>query len=80
MRVAIAAWFALILREKGMTRLGVAYVLGIFFSSIVLGWHYVADGVGGIVIAHLADRLAQSWLHRRAAGSPLVAQPVAAPN
>jgi hypothetical protein len=80
MHVAIAAWFALILREKGMPWLGVAYVLGIFAGSIVLGWHYVADGVAGIIVALLADRLAQSWLRRNKAASTLIAQPVAAPN
>ena len=65
MHVALAAWFALVLRARHATWLGVAYAFGIFAGSIVLGWHYAIDGVAGIAIALLAHRLAGQWAERR---------------
>jgi hypothetical protein len=62
LHVAIAAWFALVLRERGKAWLGMAYALGIFACSIILGWHYVADGVAGVGVAMLAQRLAGRWI------------------
>lgn len=62
MHVAIAAWLAIVLRDRGFTWLGVAYLLGIFVCSVVLGWHYVLDGAAGIAVALLADRVSRIWL------------------
>jgi PAP2 superfamily len=64
MHVALAAWFALVLKDRGFPRLGLAYLAAIFFCSIVLGWHYAADGAAGIGIALLADRLSGLWMRR----------------
>lgn len=69
MHVAIAAWLAIVLHARGWTKLGIAYLAAIFACSILLGWHYAADGVAGILIALLADRIARQWLNWRAAAS-----------
>lgn len=66
MHVAIAAWLAIVLTDRGWRKLGIAYLAAIFVCSIILGWHYAADGVAGILIALLADRLARQWLDRKA--------------
>jgi hypothetical protein len=80
MHVALAAWFALVLQTRRIAWLGVAYVIGIFAGSIILGWHYAMDGVAGIAVALLADRLATLWLVRRNSyASPVVAV-AAVPN
>jgi hypothetical protein len=71
MHVALAAWFALVLKDRGVPLIGIAYVLAIFFCSIILGWHYAADGAAGIGIALIADRLAAAWLQFRA-GLPVL--------
>jgi hypothetical protein len=74
MHVAIATWFALMLRERGLGWLGAAYTFGIFACSIILGWHYVLDGIAGIAVALLADRLAGLWVARRSSyASPAIA-------
>jgi membrane-associated phospholipid phosphatase len=65
MHVAIAAWFALVLRERGLGWLGAVYTLCIFAGSIVLGWHYLLDGVAGIAVALFANHLASLWMARR---------------
>lgn len=65
MHVAIAAWFALVLREKKLWLLGLAYASAIFVCSIILGWHYFLDGVAGVAIALAANRLSKAWLLRR---------------
>jgi hypothetical protein len=65
MHVGLAAWFALVLRARHVAWLGVIYVLAIFAGSIILGWHYAVDGVAGIAVALLADRVAGHWLARR---------------
>ena len=65
MHVALAAWFALVLRARRVAWLGAAYVIGIFAGSIILGWHYAVDGVAGIAVAIFADWLARIWLARR---------------
>jgi len=64
MHVALAVWFALVLRDRNLATLGVAYAFGIFFCSVILGWHYVADGAAGIGIALLADWLSGMWMRR----------------
>lgn len=76
LHVAIAAWFALVLRERGLAWIGVPYVGAIFAGSVILGWHYTADGIAGIVIALLADRLSRAWLGTSPSGTetpPIVA-------
>jgi hypothetical protein len=65
MHVALATWFALTLREWGWPKLGIAYVLAIFVCSVILGWHYAADGVAGIAIAVVAHRMSSRWFARR---------------
>ena len=80
MHVAIAAWLALVLRDRGLPFVGAAYLIGVFVCSVILGWHYVADSVAGIGIALVADRLSQAWLRRGQSSMPLIARPAAAPN
>jgi membrane-associated phospholipid phosphatase len=78
MHVAIAAWLAIVLNDRGWPKLGMAYFFGVFACSVILGWHYAIDGIAGAAIAIVADRIAQSW-HRRSrasagpAGQPAVA-------
>lgn len=76
MHVAIAAWLAIVLRDRGLPTLGIAYLIAVFACSLILGWHYAADGIGGMAIALLADRLARAWLDRPRAASLLVPEPV----
>lgn len=66
MHVALAAWLAIVLQDRGWPKLGVAYLIGVFACSIILGWHYTLDGVAGIAIALAADRLAGMWMRRDA--------------
>ena len=69
MHVAIATWFALVLREKRLGWVGLAYLVSVVACSIILGWHYSADSVAGIAIALLADRLSYAWLRSRRANA-----------
>lgn len=64
MHVAIAIWFAFVLREKGLFALGLAYAFGIYVCSILLGWHYSLDGIAGALIAWLAYQMAEPRLWR----------------
>ncbi len=80
MHVAIAAWLALVLKDRGLPWLGIAYLIGVFACSVILGWHYVIDGVAGVAIALLADRLSQAWLHSRRATFISVTRQAAASN
>ena len=80
MHVALAAWFALVLRARRVAWLGVAYVTGIFAGSIILGWHYAVDGVAGIAVAIFADWLARLWLARRNAYASPAVVAAAIPN
>lgn len=73
MHVALAAWFALALGSRGLAWLGWSYVTAVFVCSIVLGWHYSLDGIAGIGIALLANRLSAEWLGRRPARQQLAA-------
>ena len=66
MHVAIAAWLAIVLADRGWLKLGIAYFFGVFACSVILGWHYALDGIGGAAIAVMADRLARAWLRRPA--------------
>lgn len=74
MHVAIAAWLAIVLRNRGWPKTGIAYLIGVFACSIILGWHYAIDGIAGAAIALLADRLARAWLSRATAEVQLVPQ------
>lgn len=58
LHVAIATWFALALAQRGWPKIGVAYVASIYIGSVILGWHYLLDGAGGIAVAILAHRMA----------------------
>lgn len=62
LHVGIATWFALALAHRGWPKLGIAYVASIYFGSVVLGWHYGADGAGGIIVALVAHRVARRLL------------------
>ncbi len=67
MHVAIAAWLAIVLRERGWPKIGIAYFSAVFASSVILGWHYTIDGLAGGAIAIVANRIATRWLHRSSA-------------
>ncbi|WP_037498864.1 phosphatase PAP2 family protein [Sphingomonas jaspsi] len=64
LHVGIATWFALVLAHRGWPKLGLAYVAAIYFGSVVLGWHYGADGAGGIIVALAADWLSRKCVRR----------------
>lgn len=64
MHVAIAAWLAIVLADRGWLKVGIAYFFGVFACSVILGWHYAIDGVAGAAIAVVADRIANAWLRR----------------
>jgi PAP2 superfamily protein len=64
MHVAIAAWLAIVLRDRGWPKTGIAYFIGVFVCSVILGWHYAIDGVAGGAIAIVADRIARAWVRR----------------
>lgn len=61
MHVAIAVWFAFVLKEKGLAWLGWAYAGGIFICSVLIGWHYILDGVAGAAIAATAWLVSLGW-------------------
>jgi len=73
MHVALAAWFALVLTSRKLIAIGLLYFLSIFICSIVLGWHYVADGIGGAAIAIIAHKIAGRWTDREVRRSALSA-------
>lgn len=73
MHVAIAAWLAIVLRDRGLPAPGIAYLIGVFACSIILGWHYAIDGIAGAAIAALADRLSGAWFARGQTHHRLVA-------
>ena len=75
MHVAIAAWLAVVLRDRGWPKLGVAYLFSVFACSIILGWHYVIDGIAGIAIALIADHIARAWLNHGDTNSVLPSRP-----
>jgi hypothetical protein len=66
MHVAIAAWLAIVLADRGWLKVGIAYFFGVFACSVILGWHYAIDGVAGAAIAVVADRIATARLRRPA--------------
>ena len=74
MHVAIAAWLAIVLRDRGWPKVGIAYFIAVFACSVILGWHYAIDGAAGALIAIAADRIAQAWLRRKETRVGMVAQ------
>lgn len=58
MHVAVACWFALVIRHW----LGWVFAGLIFFGSFLLGWHYFLDAPAGIAVAWGAYALAK-WYH-----------------
>jgi membrane-associated phospholipid phosphatase len=56
MHVAIATWIALsaMSLNRRLGTLAVVYWAVICFGSVYLGWHYVMDGLGGIIISLVA--------------------------
>jgi hypothetical protein len=78
MHVAIAAWFAIVLADRGLTAFGFLYLCAVFACSVILGWHYVIDSVAGAGIAIAADRLSLAWLRRRERPLAQLVQPAAA--
>lgn len=62
--VATTAWMAFALRHW----MAYAYLVVIFFGSIMLGWHYALDGVAGIVGASICFAIAKAALAPRERG------------
>lgn len=59
---AIAVWF--LAREWRWTLcLTIPWLLLIWLSTIMLGWHYALDGIGGIFVVWIAALAARSILH-----------------
>lgn len=56
LHVAAACWIALVWNafDRRLGVLGLAYALVILIGSVMLGWHYVVDGLAGIGITGLA--------------------------
>ncbi len=85
MHVTVAVLLAL-LGWRTNWKLGTAFsvfAVLIFVGSIVLGWHYVFDGVAGALVAMLvwiaAGRITATWtafLKRQRDAAPSVAEPV----
>jgi hypothetical protein len=64
LHVAIALWIALVVRAymPRLSLLGFAYFGLILIGSVLLGWHYAADGIVATGIALMAWRAAAWWL------------------
>lgn len=64
LHVAIALWVALVMRSytPRLAILGFVYFALILIGSVLLGWHYAADGIAAIAITLVAWRLAQGKL------------------
>jgi membrane-associated phospholipid phosphatase len=75
LHVAIAAWFALVLRHRGLGWIGFSYAIGVLASSVILGWHYVLDGVAGIGIAIFSYWLAAVWTAPKRSDPKSLGQP-----
>lgn len=71
LHVAIAAWFALVLAHRGWCWVGITYAAAVWACSVILGWHYLADGLAGILIALLADHLARRIVRERPSKSAI---------
>lgn len=62
LHVAIALWFALVMRAylPRAAVLGYLYFALILIGSVLLGWHYAVDGIAAIAITLLSWRAAHS--------------------
>jgi PAP2 superfamily len=62
LHVAIALWFALVMRAylPRAAVLGHVYFALILIGSVLLGWHYAADGIAAIAITLISWRAARS--------------------
>jgi hypothetical protein len=60
LHVAIALWFALVVRAYAprMAGIGYLYFALILIGSVLLGWHYAVDGMAAIAIALVSWRVA----------------------
>jgi len=60
LHVAIALWFALLTRSyfPRAAALGYLYFALILIGSVLLGWHYAADGIAAIAITLISWRVA----------------------
>ncbi len=60
LHVAIALWFALVVRSylPRAAMLGYLYFALILIGSVLLGWHYAADGIAAIAITLVSWRVA----------------------
>ena len=63
LHVAIALWFALVMRVylPRAAVLGYLYFALILIGSVLLGWHYAADGIAAIAITLMSWRAAGSF-------------------
>jgi membrane-associated phospholipid phosphatase len=57
----MAAWF-LARNVRGSLWFSVPWICLIWLSTIMLGWHYALDGIGGIVVAVIAVMAARGIL------------------
>ena len=57
----MAAWF-LARNVRWTLRLSISWICLIWLSTVMLGWHYALDGVGGIVIVLVAALVARGIL------------------
>ena len=71
-------WLAL---EKRWTLcVTVPWVLLVWMSTIVLGWHYIMDGAGGIVLGVVCVWITQWVLQASKVGNSIVSAPDAVSN
>jgi membrane-associated phospholipid phosphatase len=75
MHVAGAAWIALSLRRTRFAWSGISYVAIIYLGSVMLGWHYLTDGIAGVAGAWLCFALTGRMLSKRASASGTTARP-----
>lgn len=75
LHVAIALWIALVVRAyvPRLAALGYIYFALILIGSVLLGWHYVADGLAAIGITMFAWSLAGRPVRREEAATPAFA-------
>jgi hypothetical protein len=75
MHVALALWFALVLRKTFLRHIAWAYVPIVWIGSVLLGWHYVIDGLVGLLamlaiwqLSKVVARVSSSWRRKDAEG------------
>lgn len=76
--VSLAAWW-LVRAVRWLAPLAALWVLAVWTSTVLLGWHYAVDGLGGLVVAvgciALTDRilgpLGLAWSARPRGGEPV---------